>query len=175
MEETIQDNVVKISKHKIKGKHSLKYDSIFKGKKDEDGYDDSCYLDIQSNSQNFDTDVSSSYHFEKENPYEYNRRLELENDVKRLVTEGLGMNILANRRRPSKVEFNKNFKYLVNNLDPSKYSLGEIFVTYSVYFSENLANMFKILDNEWRDIITDQLHKKSNNNIVKNIDKINFE
>jgi hypothetical protein len=35
------ENII-LSKHKVEGKHSLKYDSIFKGKKDEIIEDDDC-------------------------------------------------------------------------------------------------------------------------------------
>lgn len=173
----IEEEEKKVSKHKIRGKHALKHDSLFKGKLEEktDEYDyESCYCDYQDTIQNFDTDASTDYHFEKENPQEYTRLLDLKNTVRNLVVSDLKMDIHANRRRPARETFNKNYKYLVEHMDLTKYSLADIFVTYSVYFSENLTNMFKLLDNDWREIITKQLYKKTNNEAVQKLDDIDF-
>ena len=62
---TTENDDIVLSKHKIEGKHSLKYDSIFKGKK-EDPVDEDDTADLFSGyyKETIEVDRGSNYHFE---------------------------------------------------------------------------------------------------------------
>jgi hypothetical protein len=66
---------------------------------------------------------------------------------------------LNNRRKPSKSDFNYFYYLLKTNLQQEKFSNIEIFNELSVYFSDNLFNMFKLLDNKWRNMIISELQE----------------
>ena len=64
-EETESETDVVLSKHKVEGKHSLKYDSIFKGKKEDplDENDDMGGFGMY-HKDTIEVDKSSNYYFE---------------------------------------------------------------------------------------------------------------
>ncbi len=68
--ETLLDE--EVSTHKQDGKHSLKYDSIFKGKKDDDNYEESDITDGYFN-ETFELDKTSSFYFETRDNESYLR------------------------------------------------------------------------------------------------------
>lgn len=153
------------SKHKIKGKHSLTHDSIFKGKKkkDENGDDDEFSADFLVPKQdNFDFDVSSGYHEETKDPEEYVRLKKLKEEIYIIIIEKTDINIKNSRRKPGRLDFNKYYGVMVENLDTSTYSYGEVFIELSFYFSDNIFNMFKLLDKKWGGKIIKELAKKRN-------------
>ncbi|SRR6266403_831286 len=153
------------SKHKIKGKHSLTHDSIFKGKKkkDENGDDDEFSADFLVPKQdNFDFDVSSGYHEETKDPEEYVRLKKLKEEIYIIIIEKTDINIKNSRRKPGRLDFNKYYGVMVENLDTKTYSYGEIFIELSFYFSDNIFNMFKLLDKKWGGKIIKELAKKRN-------------
>jgi len=151
------DDDVVLSKHKIEGKHSLKHDSIFKGKKedpitDEDPDNISNYF-----SNAIEVDKSSSYHHESMDNESYVRSKLVKERVYEVLKEHTSLNFLNNRRKPSRVDFNNYYNLLIDNLKSDSFTNVELFNELSVYFSDNLFNMFKLLDNKWRNSIISEL------------------
>ena len=151
------ENII-LSKHKVEGKHSLKYDSIFKGKKDEVIDEDDCsdcfsgyYRDT------IEVDKSSNYHFESIDNEMYVRSKLVKERVYAILGEHTGISFLNNRRKPSRVDFNNYYTLLKLHLKEESFTNTELFNELSVYFSDNLFNMFKLLDNKWRNLIIDEL------------------
>ena len=64
VEEVIEPEDIVLSKHKVQGKHSLKYDSIFKGKKDEKIDEDNIDHTGMYFSEKFEVDKSSFFYVE---------------------------------------------------------------------------------------------------------------
>lgn len=163
------DDIV-LSKHQMEGKHSLKYDSIFKGKKEEKLNEDdntSGYFN-----EKFEVDKSSFFYTESFENEQYNRSKGLKEKVYGVLSEHTTINFLNNRRKPSKIDFNNYYHLLVQNLSQEKFTNVELFNELSVYFSDNLFNMFKLLDNKWRNMIIDELQdhigKNKNSKEIKN-------
>lgn len=155
-EEVDEDDVV-LSKHKVEGKHSLKYDSIFKGKKEdpvnEDDFDS--FSDYYNN--NIEVDRTSHYHYESIDNEKYIRDKQVKERVYKILSEHTDINFLNNRRKPSKVDFNKYYALLKLHLKNDSFTNIELFNELSVYFSDNLFNMFKLLDAEWKNSIINEL------------------
>lgn len=159
------------SKHKIKGKHSLQYDSIFKGKKvdiDEEFDDFSSDFHVPKQ-ESFDFDSGCSYHEEYRSAEDYVRIKELREKIYQIILDKTDINIKNSRRKPAKQDFNKYLIILADNLDTSRYSYSEIFIEFAFYFSDNIVNMFKLLDKDWGGKISVELAHKTNNNL-KSID-----
>ena len=150
------DDIV-LSKHKVEGKHSLKYDSIFKGKKEdpvsEDDFDS--FSDYYNNS--IEVDRTSHYHYESIDNERYVRDKEVKEKVYKILNEHTEINFLNNRRKPSKVDFNKYYSLLKKHLKDDSFTNIELFNELAVYFSDNLFNMFKLLDTEWKNSIINEL------------------
>ena len=148
-----------LSKHKIQGKHSLKYDSIFKGKKEDpldemDGDATSMYFN-----ENFEVDKSSNYHYESMDNESYVREKNLKEKVYNVLSNHTDINFLNNRRKPSKTDFNQYYFLLKTHLNSESFTNVELFNELSVYFSDNLFNMFKLLDNKWKNLIINELQE----------------
>ena len=166
------ENDIVLSKHKLEGKHSLKYDSIFKGKKedplDEDDMDGFAFYHKES----IEVDKSSNYYFESIDNESYVRTKLVKEKVYSVLSENTGLNFLNNRRKPSRVDFNEYFNLLKKHLDSESFTNIELFNELAVYFSDNLFNMFKLLDNKWRNQIISELQehigKTSNSKEVQN-------
>ena len=115
VDETEESDIV-LSKHKIEGKHSLKYDSIFKGKKEDPLSED----DLDGNStyykETIEVDKSSIYHHES-----------IDNEVRMAASdiykEGNRMEKLVNsllnlsRIDLGKIQFNAQAIYLDKYID----------------------------------------------------------
>jgi hypothetical protein len=157
-ETTEEDDSIVLSKHKIEGKHSLKYDSIFKGKK-EDPVDDEESLDGFSGyyKDTIEVDKSSSYHTESIDNETYIRAKLVKERVYEILKENTTINFLNNRRKPSRNDFNTYYTILKSNLKTESFTNIELFNELAVYFSDNLFNMFKLLDNNWRNLIISEL------------------
>lgn len=151
------NNKKQISKHKEFGKHALKEDIIFKGKK-EDNPTEEDYTGIYFN-ESFNHDPKSMYYDETINNYDYTREKDLKEKVYKILLEKTELNFDNNRRKPSKIDFNSYYSLLRNELDNDKFSYTEIFNELAFYFSDKLLNMFKLLDNKWRQYIFNELHK----------------
>lgn len=168
-----EDDEIVLSKHKIQGKHSLKYDSIFKGKK-EDIVDEDTDSDATSMyfNENFEVDKSSNYHYESMDNESYVREKNLREKVYSVLANQTDINFLNNRRKPSKSDFNHYYFLLKTHLKEESFTNVELFNELSVYFSDNLFNMFKLLDNKWKNMIISELQdhigKTHGNKDVKN-------
>ena len=162
-----EDEGIILSKHKIEGKHSLKYDSIFKGKKEEPvDEDDTSDLYSGYYKETIEVDRGSNYHLESMDNELYVRSKQVKEKVYDILNEHTNINFLNNRRKPSRVDFNNYYILLKNRLKDESFTNIELFNELSVYFSDNLFNMFKLLDNKWRNIIIIELqdHIGKNNN-----------
>lgn len=153
------DDDVVLSKHKIEGKHSLKHDSIFKGRKE-----DPISVDDPGNTTEYFTnaievDKTSHYHQESIDNENYVRAKLVKEKVYEVLKEHTELNFLNNRRKPSRVDFNKYYSLLITHLKEDSFTNVELFNELAVYFSDNLFNMFKLLDNKWRNIIIDELQE----------------
>lgn len=155
------------NKHRIPGKHKLSYDSIFKGKKDDDVADETNHY----RHEGFEIDRMSSNWETKYDNAEYNRLKELKEVVYDLIITKTDINLKSNRRKPSRTNFNIHYDMLIENLDMSKFSYGEVFLEFAYYFSESEYNMFKLLDQKWGTIIVKELSTKYN---IKKIDGVDF-
>jgi hypothetical protein len=167
-----EDDIV-LSKHKIEGKHSLKYDSIFKGKK-EDPLDEE---DMYSYSDGYyketiEVDKASNYYFESIDNENYIRSKLVKEKVYVVLNEHTTINFLNNRRKPSRSDFNHYYSLLKTHLAEESFTNIELFNELAVYFSDNLFNMFKLLDNKWRNMIIMELQehigKNSNSKDITN-------
>jgi hypothetical protein len=161
-----------LSKHKIDGKHSLKYDSIFKGKKEDPLLDTDSEISSFSKGDVIEVDKSSYQHNESMNSEDYFRSKLIKEKVYNALSKNTNLNFLNNRRKPSRVDFNSYYNLLYNELKSDSFTNVEIFNELSFYFSDNLFNMFKLLDNKWRNLIIDELQqhigKSSNSKEVIN-------
>lgn len=156
-----EDNVV-LSKHKVQGKHSLKYDSIFKGKKEEKIEED--YSGMYFN-EKFEVDKASFFYVESFDNESYIRQKNVKEKVYNVLLKHTSINFLNNRRKPSKSDFNHYYFLLKTNLENDGFTNVELFNELSVYFSDNLFNMFKLLDNKWRNLIIVELQDHIGKNI----------
>lgn len=152
-----EDDDIVLSKHKMEGKHSLKYDSIFKGKKDtpmdEDELDGFAYYHKDS----IEVDKSSNYYFESIDNENYVRSKLVKEKVYQILCDHTELNFMNNRRKPSRSDFNTYYNLLKVQLEEESFTNIELFNELAVYFSDNLFNMFKLLDNKWRNMIINEL------------------
>lgn len=170
-EEDAENDIV-LSKHKLEGKHSLKYDSIFKGKKEDPLDEDDMDGFALYHKDSIEVDKSSNYYFESIDNENYVRTKLVKEKVYAVLSENTSLNFLNNRRKPSRVDFNEYFNLLKKHLDGESFTNIELFNELAVYFSDNLFNMFKLLDNKWRNQIINELQehigKTSNSKEVQN-------
>ena len=150
------DDIV-LSKHKIEGKHSLKYDSIFKGKKEDPVDEETLDGFAAYYKDTIEVDKSSIYHHESIDNEIYIRAKLVKERVYDVLKEHTSINFLNNRRKPSRVDFNSYYSLLKENLKDESFTNVELFNELAVYFSDNLFNMFKLLDNNWRNLIISEL------------------
>ena len=163
---TESEEDIVLSKHKIEGKHSLKYDSIFKGKKEE-AVDEDDTSDLFSGyyRETIEVDKGSNYHFESIDNEIYIRTKLVKERVYFVLGEYTAISFLNNRRKPSRVDFNNYYSLLKIHLKDESFTNVELFNELSVYFSDNLFNMFKLLDNKWRNLIISELQDHIGKNI----------
>jgi hypothetical protein len=159
VEETSSEEEIILSKHKIEGKHSLKYDSIFKGKKEEPLSEDDMDGFSTYFKETIEVDKSSIYHHESIDNELYIRAKQVKERVYDVLKSNTSLNFLNNRRKPSKVDFNDYYELLKLNLKDESFTNIELFNELAVYFSDNLFNMFKLLDSKWRNLIIFELQE----------------
>ena len=157
--DVIEDEDIVMSKHKIQGKHSLKYDSIFKGKKEDPLMDDEFEANSSYFNENFEVDKGSLYWFESIDNENYIKEKRIEEKVYEVLIHKNKFNFLNNRRKPSKSDFNNYYFLLKTHLKNESFTNVELFNELAVYFSDNLFNMFKLLDNKWRNLIIEELQE----------------
>lgn len=161
-----------INNHKLEGKHSLARDTIFKGKV-EDINEETEHLSGQDDfnmSDGLPIEVGTSYEFESKYHEEYIGRLNLQRDVYDLLNEKTQLDFSSNRRKPNRQAFNDYYKMLLNNIG-KEYTKSEIFVELSYYFTDNIFNMFKLLDKEYATQIIIELKQSG---YLSNLKNINF-
>lgn len=161
----------KISKHKIKGVHALKYDTIFKGKQNIEPNDE---LIIETDSKVYGINSNSVYFSDFESPEEYERNKKLQESVFDVLTNIYNFDMTRVRRKTTRVQFNNIFQTLLNTIDLGMYTYSEIFIEYYVYFSENTDNMYKMLDKKFAAIIAIEMGVKSKMKGVKDLENIKF-
>jgi hypothetical protein len=150
---------ITLSKHKQDGKHSLKYDSIFKGKKDDVESDNEPDVFEGYFNETFELDRTSSFYFETRESETYFREKNVKEKIYEVLVNKTELNFMNNRRKPSRIDFNNYYMLLKTELRDEHFSNIEIFNELAVYFSDNLFNMFKLLDNKWRNMIISELHE----------------
>lgn len=162
--------------HKLDGKHSLKRDTIFNGKLADPNEN---LEEIQSYGiMNFepydmgDVPIERGSFFEEEsrNSEDLQSKRKLAEDVYYLLKEKTDLDFRSNRRKPNKATFNNYYKMLLQNID-SQYTKSEIFVELAYYFTDNIFNMYKLLDKKYATIIIMELREKG---FLNNLNNINF-
>jgi hypothetical protein len=130
--------------YRLIGKHSLRHDPFFGGKrqKKEDDEPDTYEPDMSSLS----IDPSSSDYEESNDSYGNYRIRQLRESVYNAVVNNTDIDINTPRRKPSKLDFNRYFNAVKRAIGKDMFSEAEIFVELAPYFSDNLFNMFKLLD-----------------------------
>ena len=164
-EEATEDEDIVLSKHKIDGKHSLKYDSIFKGKKEDPLNEDDMGGFSLYYKESIEVDKSSNYYFESIDNENYIRTKLVKEKVYSVLIDHTELNFMNNRRKPSRNDFNHYYSLLKNHLQDESFTNVELFNELSVYFSDNLFNMFKLLDNRWRNMIIKELQEHIGKNL----------
>jgi vacuolar-type H+-ATPase subunit I/STV1 len=157
------------NKHKREGRHSLKRDTIFKGKENKIETADDDTSDHPIN-KNYKIDSGSLFEQESRNNEEYVNQKNLSNDVFEILEKHTDLEFKNNRRKPNKQSFNDYYRLLLNHLS-IKYTHSEIFVELAYYFSDNIFNIFKLLDKKYATIVIRELKSKG---YLKNLDNINF-
>lgn len=156
------------NKHKQEGKHRLKEDTIFKGKSDKRSDIDK-ELDFYSEENDYN-ELTKFFDYESE---EYTKTLEQNNlskDVYEVLNTMTDIDFSQNRRKPNKENFNKYYNLIVKELS-FRYTKSEIFVELSFYFTDNVFNMYKLLDKKPATIIIKELMQKG---YLKHLNDINF-
>lgn len=156
------------NKHKQEGKHALNEDTIFKGKNKKEGEE----VNVESNLDKFyiSYEAGSSYDFESKSHFEYINNVNLANDVYDLLREKTNVDFSQTRRKPNKETFNAYFNLLYNELK-FKYTRYEIFVELAYYFTDNIYNMFKLLDKKIISLIIKEMIQSG---YLKNLENIKF-
>jgi len=158
--------------HKIEGKHALKRDTIFKGKLDsvDSGPDEFFQIPEEISLDGLPIEAGSNYEFESKFNDQYVNRQNLSKDVYDMLKENTDLDFSCNRRKPNRQAFNDYYKMLLDNLG-KQYSKSELFVELSFYFTDNIFNMFKLLDKEYATTIIIELKQGG---YLDNLNNINF-
>jgi len=169
----VDDSII-LSQHKIEGKHSLKFDTIFKGSKTEDNQDADLILYTK---ESIEVERVSFYYEESINNENYIRTKHLKEVIYDVLKKHTDIKFTNNRRKPSRDDFNRYFSVLKRELKKENYTNIDIFNELSVYFSDNLFNMFKLLNTKWRNEILKELqeHIGKNNNPKEIINRNIYE
>lgn len=153
------------NKHRQEGKHRLQRDTIFKGKLDKKENEDNI-----SNSH-IDNDYDNINIFDIHNDSDdYLSTNDLTKDVYDILDKNTDLDFKQNRRKPNKEVFNNYYNLLIRELG-YRYTRSEIFVELSYYFTDNIFNMFKLLDKKPATYIIKELTQKG---FLKNLNGINF-
>jgi len=153
------------NKHKLEGTHALKRDVILKGKKEESTTDQELQDSTEYYNDSYKIEDYDSYHSE-DAVYKKN----LIKDIYNILDEKTDIDFLANRRKPNRKTFNDFFDMCLNDLS-TKYTKSEIFVELSYYFTDNIFNMFKLLNHKNATSIIMELQEKG---YLSDIGGINF-
>ena len=160
------------NKHRQEGKHSLERDTIFKGKLDKKEYDDNGDVVVDNTNHYEQDDYSDSISFfdKYDDDEDYLDQNNLNKDVYEILKEHTTIDFTQNRRKPNKESFNEYYNLLLKELG-FRYTKSEIFVELSYYFTDNIFNMFKLLDKRPATIIIKELTQKG---YLKNLTGVKF-
>lgn len=158
------------NKHKLEGTHSLKRDTIFMGKEEELEEEDIGDSNSDFDSDNYNIERGSLQEMESRNYEEYFYKKSLTQDVYKILNNKTSIKFTDNRRKPNKKTFNEYYKMCINELG-IKYTKSEIFVELSYYFTDNIFNMFKLLNKKHATGIIKELKDKG---YLDDIGNINF-
>jgi hypothetical protein len=150
-----------MNNHRLEGKHSLKRDTILKGKENlEETIEDEHYHipDIDFD-RNQGIEKGTDFEFESKHFMDYTERINLSKDVYSILEKNTNIDFKSNRRKPNRQNFNDYYSMLLEELS-NKYSNYEIFIELSYYFTNNLFNMYKLLDKKYAMIIIKELQEK---------------
>lgn len=169
--------------HKLDGKHSLKRDTILNGKlnpKLEDdsdltstnNYDSSGNFDFDSEGEfdSFKIETGSVFEDDSRRADDMLNKRRLSEDVYNLLQKNTDLDFTVNRRKPNKMAFNNYYKMVLDNVN-KQYTKSEIFVELSYYFTDNIFNMYKLLDKKYATDIIMELKEKGH---LNNLDSITF-
>ena len=165
------DTMFKFSanKHKLEGKHSLKRDTIFNGRLDDEVEEDS-HNDGEFNLNIAKIDCTTVFDYESRHNSDYLNDKNLSKDVFRILQNNTNINFKINRRKPNRQDFNSYYSLLLENLE-KKYSMSELFIELATYFTDNYYNVFKLLDPKYTTSIIKELKDKG---YLKDLNNINF-
>ncbi len=153
------DDAIELSKHTANEKHSLVHDSIFKGKKEKPLDEFSLEGMHMYFNDTFEVDKSSNYWTESIDNENYVRNKLVREKIYAVLDEQTNLNFNMNRRKPSKADFNNYFYLIKSSLHGESFTNIELFNELAVYFSDNLFNMLKLLDDKWRKLIIMELQE----------------
>lgn len=150
--------------HKLDGKHSLKRDTILNGKVSETS---ETVEDMHTHGIEFDLYDTGDIPIERGSIFEEESRhgedlqskRKLAEDVYYLLKNNTELDFRSNRRKPNKATFNNYYKMLLVNID-KQYTKSEIFVELAYYFTDNIFNMYKLLDKKYATAIIKELREK---------------
>lgn len=154
------------NKHREQGKHQLPRDTIFKGKIEDKNED----KDEKKSDNSSSYDTSNIFDIQYNEGDDYLNQNNLTKDVYKVLNDKTKLDFKQNRRKPNKEVFNGYYNLLIKELG-YKYTKSEIFVELSYYFTDNIFNMFKLLDKKPANSIIKELMQKG---YLKNISGINF-
>ena len=169
-------------KHKETNKHALEYDVFFKGKKNQLNELDELFT---YESESFDYKPGTIQYDEVYDNERYLKEKKLKEIIYEILVDKTDISFEIPRRKPPRDAFNDYFDLLVNNINKDEnYKLSEIFTEFAHYFSDNLFSMFKLLENDYRNLIIKELYehigkqdenaKKVNRKNLKNGCEIEF-
>lgn len=151
--------------HKLEGKHSLKRDTILNGKANEllepgdvELYKQGGDMDYFTNSDN-PLEKGTIFEDESRNNEELVNRRNLSQSIYNILKEKTDIDFNANRRKPNKLTFNSYYEMLLNDIGKT-YTKSEIFVELAYYFTDNIFNMYKLLDKKYAIGIIEELKDK---------------
>ena len=150
--------------HKLEGKHALKRDTILNGKVNEIEEIDGVEIYKQMGESEYFTsdnpiEKGSIFDDESRNNEDSVERRNLSHDVYTLLKENTDIDFNANRRKPNKITFNTYYKMLLSEIGKT-YTKSEIFVELAYYFTDNIFNMYKLLDKKYAIGIIEELKDK---------------
>lgn len=158
-------------KPKLMGKHSLQHDNIFKGKKIDKSKDIEEEYIIKNAGGSFDIGEDTLEYEESRNSLDYHRNNKLQKDIFECLKGQTDIKFTGPRRKCSQYDFNNYFKILLSDLSECGYTYTEIFIELSLYFSDNTWSVFLMLNNDYKNIIINELKDKRG---ISEIDKIDF-
>ena len=150
------DETIFTSKHKASGKHSLGYKTFVKEEKkiDEDDFEMNLLLETAEATE---TNRGSAYYIESIENDNYVKNKKVAEKIYNYLLENTDMNFLMPRRKTSIANFNNIFFKLINLLKGENCSKIVIFHELAYYYSDNLRNMFKMLDEQYKMLILAEL------------------